>query len=164
MRDAGQLVKLWRRPEVYSRTSDDFCEPAHIDKYICAVLSSPGINLIGSNPKTNSFLFIPMNGAHATIHVSILDIVNEKHILARSAVGWIFNNTDIKSITAMIPRDPNSLNTRLFAVACGMKPSGLLEKSFKRNNEYLDQQIYHATQQDFLEMEEEIWLAQQQQV
>lgn len=152
-RDTGALVKLWRRPEVYSRSSDDFCNPEHIDRYICSILSSQNIYLIGSDPKSNSFLFIPMNGVHASIHVTMLSRVNDKHNLARAAVGWVFRNTPIKAVTAMIPADKGSKNTRLFAVACGMRFAGEFEKSFKRDGVLLDQRVYHATQQDFYNME-----------
>ena len=152
-RDAGALVGLWRRPEVYHRSSDDFCDPGHIDRYICAILSSQNMYLIGNNPKSNSFLFVPMNGVHASIHVTMLSHVDNKHGLARAAVGWIFKNTPVEAVTAMIPTDKESKNTRLFAVACGVRFAGSFEKSFKRGGALLDQRVYHATRQDFYDME-----------
>lgn len=154
VRDAQALTRLWSRPEVYRNSSDDNCDPGMVERYALTALTTRGAWLVGSDPATNSFLFVPLSSVHAVLHLSILDTVADRHVLGRAAVGWCFTHTPFRAITAMVPIRPESLHVRLFAAACGFRPVGTLERSFLRGGALLDQRVYHGTRDEYQQLED----------
>ena len=59
MLDSGMLCRLFRSPDVYTPSSDDFSKPEDVQKFIDAAVSSPHFFILGRNPKTEAYIFAP---------------------------------------------------------------------------------------------------------
>ena len=134
--DWDTITSIITSPENWEYMSDDFDElegftpPKGDDKYY--LLDGRG----------GLFMFYFISPIHAQAHVCALrharglKAVNSQ----KSAIKWIFQNTDCLKITALIP-EFNKRVERL-SMAVGLKYEGRIEKCYMKHGCLRDQLIY----------------------
>jgi hypothetical protein len=148
-KDIADMTRLMRRPGIWDAVKDDGCDRKDMGLYLYSIATVPEVWTIGRTPRHEIFLFIPMNMIHCHIHVTMSPDVKDKVQAARAAVGWMFDNSPFKAISAFIPED--ALKVRHFAAMCGMQRIGKIDGSFRKNGKTVGQVIYHCTEQLYRE-------------
>ena len=108
MLDSGMLCRLFRSPDVYTPSSDDFSKPEDVQKFIDAAVSSPHFYILGRNPKTEAYIFAPNhNFATFQAHIGIRKDHRDGSIPERCAEAskWMFENTTCRTIIGFVRED-----------------------------------------------------------
>jgi len=137
--------------DYFEETSDDLTNPDMRWQTGDIYLSSSQVYVLAPSEDT-LFIGIPRNSILFEAHV-ISEKPGKKTIQdGMKAMSWMFENTDCLKIEAYVPGCNNM--ARALAVRCGMEFEGVSKKSFLKNGELHNMNIYG--------IQKEAWLCQQQ--
>lgn len=140
--DAGKITKLVRQS--WDDISDDAWDFSRLGEHVFGITTSPAIYLVGDNPTKMMVSFFSMSSNTAQIHIVFSKGEKNLVLRARSAVGWIFDNTPITALMAFAP----TRKTQVFASMCGMHRMGVFPRSFSKNG-LRDTVVFQCTDEDY---------------
>ena len=150
MLDSGMLCRLFRSPDVYTPSSDDFSKPEDVQKFVDAAVSSQHFYILGRNPKAEAYIFAPNhNFATFQAHIGIRKDHRDGSIPKKCAEAskWMFENTTCRTIIGFVRED--NTGARSVLAQLGAKRQGKLTGSSLFNGKLVDELIYQLTKDDF---------------
>jgi hypothetical protein len=137
--DMELVAKIINHPDVYSWVTDDLSP----DEYV-----PDGRNLYIINDEGTAVVMVsPLQSVTCTAHIATTpDLCGTAKDFVQESIKWGWANTRYSKIVCIVP----VFNKRVarLCIGCGFKKEGTITKSFLKNFQLCDQDIYGMSKYD----------------